>query len=98
MTIQYGNYWYYIDNIDVESKVRLTMLSVVLIFKAGGKGSVRPLLTLLVGREKFLLSIVNNCSELWFCKFCSINIFKLPIHNDTGMLARAGYCGGRKRR
>lgn len=47
--VQYGEYWYYIDNTDVDSKETLTMLSVVLTLKAGGSGSTSPILTLPVG-------------------------------------------------
>lgn len=49
--IQYGDYWYYVDNTDVDSKETLTMLSVVLTLKAGGEGSTGPVLTLPVGNK-----------------------------------------------
>jgi len=51
VSIQYGNYWYYIDNSDVDSKETLTMLSIVLTLKAGGEGSSAPVLTLPVGSK-----------------------------------------------
>ena len=47
--VQYGDYWYYIANDDVNSKETLTMLGVVLSLKAGGSPTDRPLLTLPVG-------------------------------------------------
>ena len=47
--VQYDDYWYYIDNADVDSKETLTMLSIVLTLKAGGVGSSGPVLTLPVG-------------------------------------------------
>lgn len=47
--VQYYDYWYYIDNADVNTKETLTMLSVVLTLKAGGAGSSGPVLTLPVG-------------------------------------------------
>lgn len=49
--VQYGDYWYYVDNTDVDSKETLTMLSVVLTLKAGGEGSTGPVLTLPVGNK-----------------------------------------------
>lgn len=49
--IQYGDFWYYIDNADVDSKETLTMLSVVLTLKAGGEGSRVPVLTFPVGSK-----------------------------------------------
>ena len=48
-SVQYDDYWYYIDNKDVASKETLTMLSIVLTLKAGGAGSSVPVLTLPVG-------------------------------------------------
>ncbi len=51
VAIQYDDFWYYIDNTDVDSKETLTMLSVVLTLKAGGGGSRGPVLTLPVGRQ-----------------------------------------------
>lgn len=47
--VRYGDYWYYIENTDVDSKETLTMLSVVLTLKAGGEGGSGPVLTLPVG-------------------------------------------------
>jgi hypothetical protein len=44
--VEYGGYWYYIENTDADSKETLTMLGIVLALKAGGSPSTGPLLTL----------------------------------------------------
>ncbi|UCB55607.1 MAG: hypothetical protein JSW45_03510 [Thiotrichales bacterium] len=49
VAVNYGDYWYYIDETDVDSKETLPMLSVVLTLKAGDEGSTSPVLTLPVG-------------------------------------------------
>ena len=44
--VPYGDYWYYIDNLDVDSKETLSMVGIVLALKASGVPTSAPLLTL----------------------------------------------------
>ncbi len=45
-SVEYRDYWYYIDERDIRSKETLTMLHIVLTLRAGGSPSTPPVITL----------------------------------------------------
>ena len=49
VAVDYKGLWYFVDNTDIASKETLSMLSMLIALKAGGKVKADPILTLPVG-------------------------------------------------
>ena len=49
VAVDYKDLWYFVENTDISSKETLSMLSILISLKAGGKVTADPILTLPVG-------------------------------------------------
>jgi len=49
VAVDYKGLWYFVENTDIASKETLSMLSMLIALKAGGKVKADPILTLPVG-------------------------------------------------